>query len=225
MNAQEHRAEYTQAIRRAKERGEFHTWFNGSASEKDAEIDGFWDFTNSIARPEIRAWLSPTHKRTALEIGCGGGRILNAASYYFGKVIGLDIHDDLDEIKRRDNVKVIRGDGETIPLPNGSVDFVYSFIVFHHLRSLGCAKGYIGETHRVLKPGGLAHIYYGVTKRQSRHFPAYCANQSSISINREDMLSWVRPSFEVVSEHRSWRYKDGELSHGYQSSVFMRKIG
>ncbi|MBI5728358.1 MAG: SAM-dependent methyltransferase, partial [Candidatus Magasanikbacteria bacterium] len=36
--------------------------------------------------------LTDPKRQTALEIGCGGGRLLAAAAAVFGRVIGIDIH-------------------------------------------------------------------------------------------------------------------------------------
>jgi SAM-dependent methyltransferase len=104
-------------------------------------VNGAWDFAIHIATPEVRFHLGNPHEKVALEIGCGGGRLLAAASQYFRRVIGLDIHTRLDWVRQHlagrgiQNCDVIRGDGATIPVPDHSVDFVYSFIVLHHLQS------------------------------------------------------------------------------------------
>ncbi|MBS4067185.1 MAG: methyltransferase domain-containing protein [Sulfurimonas sp.] len=145
---------------------DFFTWFDGSRDTDAAFVRGGWDFMLHIAHP-ASAYLTKPEDKIALEIGHGGGRILSAASRYFKAVIGVDIHDNnqmvIDELKSRGihNFQLIKTTGDKICLEDSSLDFVYSFIVFQHVEKFQVFKNYLKETSRILKPGGIAVLYFG----------------------------------------------------------------
>ena len=156
----------------------FFRWFNNDASLVDATFSGAWDFSWHIAAPLARHLgrsVTADGGMTALEIGCGGGRMLGHAARMFPRVIGVDVHDHLDAVGRRlaevgiDNVDLRRCDGLSLPCDDASVDVVYSFIVFQHLEKIAILIAYLRESFRVLKPGGLAMIYAGRQARLSLH--------------------------------------------------------
>lgn len=159
---------------------DFFAWFNNAPSADAAFIQGAWDFACHIAPPLCGLVKSPG-EATALEIGHGGGRILAAASHAFSRVIGVDIHDQNElvaqELKNRGvaNALLLKGDGGSLPLPDGAVDIVYSFIVFQHLERIEAFDRYFAEISRVLKPGGAGIVYFGRWMRYSfeRTQPAY----------------------------------------------------
>jgi len=222
-----HVQRYSEAIASLKTEDEFQVWFNKADDARHAKANGFWDFAIHIATPKVRHHLGDSHNKTALEIGCGGGRMLAAASYYFDHVVGLDIHADLNRVSDHmvdrgiRNFSLVRGDGETIPLPNGSVDFVYSFIVFHHLQSFAAFGSYLRETHRCLKSGGLAMLYYG--KRETLVECSGPANTSTLAMSRDDAIKGAAGcGFEVLDEGDSWRFGPA-LERGYQGFMLLRR--
>ncbi len=100
-----------------------------------------------------------------LDLGSGGGVDVFLAAREVGetgKVYGLDMTDEMLELARQqavdygfDNVEFIKGEIESIPLPDESVDVVISNCVI----SLVSDKGAVfKEIFRVLKPGGRVSI-------------------------------------------------------------------
>ena len=75
----------------------FSCWFYCGAGEKNIkpriqDIDlafksGFRDFYLSVLRHPVPMFLRDMENSVALEIGYGGGRLVNAASHLFKKVI------------------------------------------------------------------------------------------------------------------------------------------
>lgn len=145
---------------------QFFTWFDAAEDASASFIKGAWDFGYHVAAPAVRYVRAPQDK-LALEIGVGGGRLMASASRYFGKVVGVDVHENLDLTHKKleemgcKNVELLRSDGLTIPVPSDSVDFVYSFIVFNHLEKVSVVDSYLDEIGRVLKSGGIAVVYFG----------------------------------------------------------------
>ncbi len=109
--------------------------------------------------PTALAQLKPGE--TVLDLGSGGGiDVLLSARRVGpdGKAYGLDMTDEMlalaNENKRKsgiENVEFLKGEIESIPLPDNSVDVIISNCVIN----LSADKGKVlREAFRVLKPGG-----------------------------------------------------------------------
>ena len=109
--------------------------------------------------PTALAELKPGE--TVLDLGSGGGiDVLLSARRVgpTGKAYGLDMTDDMLELAREnqrkagvENVEFLRGEIESIPLPDNSVDVIISNCVIN----LSADKDRVlREAFRVLKPGG-----------------------------------------------------------------------
>ncbi len=147
-------------------RDAFFTWFDTSEDADAAFIQGQWDFAIHISAA-LAPYVDDPQKKTVLEIGHGGGRLLSAASRYFHRAIGVDIHDRnqlvIEELRRRgcDNVELCQTDGKSIPFPERSIDVVYSYIVLQHVEKMDVFRMYLAETYRLLNRGGIAILYFG----------------------------------------------------------------
>lgn len=96
-----------------------------------------------------------------LDLGSGGGiDVLLSARRVgpTGKAYGLDMTDEMLELAREnqrkagiDNAEFLRGDIESIPLPDASVDVIISNCV---INLSGDKREVLAEAFRVLKPGG-----------------------------------------------------------------------
>lgn len=228
VTLEDHVKKYQEAIDRAAQKDRFSVWFNGSVDPHHARINGFWDFATQIVTPEIQLLLGDPQNKTALEIGYGGGRLLNAARHYFKHVVGLDIHNHADRVASDiggDNVSLLTGDGQTIPSDDESVDFIYSFIVFHHLPSFEVFRSYLSESYRCLSVGGVAHLYYGLSDKDLFVSESYSANELSLKMSSKTARqAAANAGFDVVNAHRSWRIIKGEeLRHGLQASLVLQK--
>lgn len=213
----DHARAYADAIRTARTQGgdAFQNWFNESVSLEESIRRGYWDFSVHVLTAAVVERIRDPSSLTALEIGYGGGRLLNAAASYFGRVVGIDVHDELDAVGSflaslsRDNVELLRTDGRTIPVPDESVDFVYSFIVLQHLPSIATLERYLAETRRVLRAGAVAQLYYGRLSgrnpfRQFREIPDAQVNHVSLELAPRYASRLCRQSgFRVVGSGAS----------------------
>lgn len=111
---------------------------------------------------------------TALEIGCGGGKVTAEAARLFRHLDAGDVSNEMLRKAREGvtepNVSFHKLDGFTLEgFPDGSLDCVYSHDVFVHFSSLQVYP-YLREIARVLNPGGVALISFYDLRR---HFDLF----------------------------------------------------
>jgi SAM-dependent methyltransferase len=142
---------------------------------------------------------------SCVEIGCGAGRITMQLAKEFGSVHALDVSPEMLAYARQNilssNVTFHLSSGNTIPLPNNSVDAVFSTHVFQHFDNLEVGRQNFREVQRVLMPGGtfLIHVPIHVWPRGGRIFEAMlsakkAAGQVKASVHRRFLRFGVFPS-------------------------------
>ncbi len=98
-----------------------------------------------------------------MELGCGDAEMTLAIAAQFpdANIMAFEVdrvqHERNLELPETDNVKFHLAGAERIPLSAGTVDMVMMFKSLHHvpINMMGQA---LREVHRILKPGGCAHI-------------------------------------------------------------------
>lgn len=142
------------------------TWNRLSASEDDAKL-GVAGLTDEAALAAsaattvelLRSSVGIRPEDTVLEIGAGVGRVGAALAPLCRKWIGADVSRHMvAHIRRRladlPNVEAVEISGyDLAAIPSGSVDLVYSTVVFMHLEEWD-RYNYVLESFRVLRPGG-----------------------------------------------------------------------
>lgn len=99
--------------------------------------------------------------RTALDFGCGVGRLTQALGDRFERVTGVDIAPAMIAKAREFNrhgegVRYLLNEKPDLSLlPSGAFDFIYSSITLQHMEPR-YSKHYIAEFVRLLNPDGLA---------------------------------------------------------------------
>ena len=97
-----------------------------------------------------------------LEIGAGIGRLMKPLTgMTFQEIHGCD--SSLTFVTLGQNYlgsgsQLVLNDGLTLPYPDSYFDFVFSFLVFQHFRSLAIIHRNLREIRRVLTTGGLCRI-------------------------------------------------------------------
>ena len=89
--------------------------------------------------------------RDILEAGCGTGLLLAEAARIGRSAIGLDLSRGMLARARERGLRVVQGSLTQIPLPDASVDVVYSMKVLAHVPPIRQA---VAELARVTRPGG-----------------------------------------------------------------------
>ncbi len=102
----------------------------------------------------------PARRRTALDFGCGAGRVTQALADHFEIVTGIDVSPAMLALAVRHNrhgerCRYVLNENRTLDqLEPGSIDLVYSNITLQHLRPR-LIRAYLRGLLRVLAPKGL----------------------------------------------------------------------
>ncbi|HEY1758327.1 MAG TPA: class I SAM-dependent methyltransferase [Bryobacteraceae bacterium] len=139
--------------------------------------------------------FSPVRFGTAVDFGCGVGRLSQALSARFERVIGIDIAASMiDEAVRlnqfTDRCEYLHNVAADLAVvPDESVDFLYSSITLQHVIPM-LAQGYIREFFRVVRPGGVVVFQLPSGPR---------------SVTRH----WVKSAMPVALTNFLWRIRTG----------------
>ena len=128
-----------------------------------------WDLEEFLqtGRDEVRELMAraeqlsvPARRRSALDFGCGAGRLTQALANYFDRVVGVDISTSMLALAERLNQHdtrcryVLNTVSNLAIFESGTFDLIYSRLVLQHLPPR-LERAYLRELLRVLAPGGL----------------------------------------------------------------------
>ncbi|HEX2218047.1 MAG TPA: class I SAM-dependent methyltransferase [Gemmatimonadales bacterium] len=146
-------------------------------------------------RPSLeRAQMVPG-RAVVVEYGSGMGRILRAVHSAGYRCAGVDISETMLAHSRRlvpqvTDLHLLRPNG-SVPLPDASADYVYSYAVLQHIARASLVARAVGEMCRILKPGGLLRLQF-----QPGSMPfGWAPRAGSKALNFENsslLFRWVR---------------------------------
>jgi len=157
-----------------------------------------------------------TAGKSMLELGCGAGRMTKAFAERFGRVVAVDISAEmlaraqalLPETK---NIDWTLGNGSDLSaVPDGSVDFAFSYIVLQHMPTRDLTLFYIRELLRVLKDDGIFLFQFNGLQRPSMNWRGRLVWGA---VDLPWLLGWTGASRSVASAFglnpalagKSWR--------------------
>lgn len=133
--------------------------------------NGGWDLDEFFASGQVeidrtfkhleRIGALPADFASALDFGCGVGRLSRALGGRFERVFGVDAAPTMIDRARQLNAGrrglefVLNQEPRLGRFADGSISFVYSALVLQHI-TYPESLGYVGELLRVLAPGGVA---------------------------------------------------------------------
>jgi SAM-dependent methyltransferase len=133
--------------------------FTGGGSLDDffssgaGEVSGALDVARELGRPRRFG--------SALDFGCGVGRLTRALASRFDRCVGIDVSSKMLDVARRLNADVtnlefvLNSRADLGMFESGSFDLVYSSIVLQHLRSETEIEGFVAELVRVTATDGI----------------------------------------------------------------------
>lgn len=145
-------------------------WWNKSLDEvgihsmdKLVSADSHWSAVLQSGRDDLARAIAITgmtcgQDRTAVEVGCGLGRMSTALADHFGRVVGVDIAPRLiEEAQRRNNLNQVTfevADGVHLrPQSITECDTVFSYEVFYYINS-DALTTYFRDAFQLLRSGG-----------------------------------------------------------------------
>ena len=176
-------------------------FFVDTSLDYDApDMERFLATGREIVRLAVdEAPVRPAETRTAVEIGCGLGRVCLALGERFDHVIGYDIAPEMLVRARQlvpGGVDLRVTDGASLPgLADDSVDLVVTFTVFQHIPDVDVIRRYVLEAGRVLRPGGVFAYQWNNTPGE-RYWQARRAAMAVVQcLGRGDPHGRDRPQF------------------------------
>lgn len=136
----------------------------------DEHRGGKWDEQNFFAtgHQEIEHAMAvaathgvPISHASALDFGCGVGRLTRALSDHFEQCTGVDISETMVDRARTTHADrqqcrfIVNTANDLRCFPETSFDLVYSKYVLQHLPSRALIRTFVTEFVRVLRPGGI----------------------------------------------------------------------
>lgn len=150
----------------------FDRWAGGGAGDRYAREQWLlskWEVVDGVVWPpeKIRvmrdtliAGLRPAPTDTFVDLGCGGGWILQMLQPYFQHSAGLDFSEPMLEQARRlcPEADFCRGDISRLPFQEGRFDCALCYFVFINFTDDDYVARALGEIARVLSKGGRALV-------------------------------------------------------------------
>jgi SAM-dependent methyltransferase len=136
----------------------------------DSQRHGAWDLADFFATGDatiddlmarVSACLPDSSRHSALDFGCGVGRLSQPLTKYYDSVVGVDISRPMVDAADSHNAVpdrcsyVVNTRDDLSLFPTGTMDLVLSLIVLQHMAPQ-YSKAYIAEFVRLIRPGGVA---------------------------------------------------------------------
>jgi len=129
-------------------------------TDEEYRISGKIDYDKYISSDSS---LNLKREHKVLEIGCGNGRMSEYIAENFNIVDCIDISNEyIKQGKERlpyvSNIVWQHVNGITYPYPDEYFDFIFSYTVFQHIKSIEIIRKNFEEITRALKSDGIAKI-------------------------------------------------------------------
>jgi 2-polyprenyl-3-methyl-5-hydroxy-6-metoxy-1,4-benzoquinol methylase len=103
----------------------------------------------------------PAERLSALDFGCGIGRMTRAFAAHFDQVYGVDAAEAMIKLARRSNASfsncrfLVSAEADLNMFASNEFDMIYSWQVLQNMRNRAVALSIVRECVRALKPNGL----------------------------------------------------------------------
>lgn len=174
-------------------------------TEEDFRTSGKLAYQKCIASDKLLTGFS-----SILDFGCGTGRLTEFMARDFTRVVGVDISKTMIELAKTRlrkifNIDLIETDGNTIPLPDNSIDIVFAYLVFQHIKTREMVESLFGEIFRVLIPEGIFKVLLRSDKQKdmNRWWSGVEFSQESIR-KLYEKIGFKTLKSEYQNEHAFW---------------------
>lgn len=154
---------------------------------------------------------------TILDAGCAAGRDCQIFKERDFLPTGIDAVESLIKIAKKNNpdIKYIHGDFSDLPFSDSSFDGIWSHASLLHLETIEDVNKALKEFCRVLKNGGIAHIF--VKKQLGREKTSHVSQEYSGDFsrffrwfNKKELTTLLKEAgFEIIRFDDNYVAKDG----------------
>ena len=173
------------------------------------------DYQRLVAPVLSRCQFSPEGK-AMVELGCGAGRMTRSFARRFERVYAFDVSTGMlsraqSLLRESDNIVWIQGNGSDLSgLANGSVDFVFSYLVLQHLPTERLVRRYVAEMLRVLKDDGVFLFQFNSGRAPTMNWKGRLAwnlvdSLWALGLNRVSRATASCLGFDAAMAGKSWR--------------------
>jgi GR25 family glycosyltransferase involved in LPS biosynthesis len=195
-----------------------HANFSEYYELAEADVESQWQIIQAFMGEEPAPDLT-----VVLDFACGRGRITERFAAVAGSLTCSDINAEaIDCCRQRfanfPNVTCVINDGMSIPLPDESQTFVYSWDSMVHFNAAEL-RVYFREFKRILRPGAMAFVHHsnyaalGGPPRPWNENPACRAyvsasdigmlcDQYALTIVRQRVIDWSEPRLDCLTMFR-----------------------
>jgi 2-polyprenyl-3-methyl-5-hydroxy-6-metoxy-1,4-benzoquinol methylase/uncharacterized protein YbaR (Trm112 family) len=153
--------------------------------------DRLWSETN-WTKDELKGkWV--------LDVGCGAGRFMDAASESEGEIVGIDISNAIDAAKEnlqgRSNIHFVQASIYNLPFQEGAFDYCYCIGVIQHTPDTAESLRSIA---RIVKPGGQIAVTIYPRKPWTKLFSKYWIRPLTKRLKKETLLKLIESVMPVA---------------------------
>ncbi len=207
LKAQQHLHEVPEYFRR-----NYHFQTDGYLSEHSAELyehqvellfSGAGDAMRRILLKPLKERLGDAQGKKFLEVACGTGRMTRFMNLTFpqSNIVATDVSSPYLQVAKRklsdlSRVDFLQTDAAQLPFKDQSFDVVYSIFLFHEL-PLEVRQQVIGESYRVLKPGGLLALVDSVQIKDFEEIKE-ALDQFPVNFHEPFYKNYIQNSMEAI---------------------------
>lgn len=187
----------------------YQKWFDSATSLEAVRSQAALDFYHRIWTPDCYAELGCPFGLTAMEIGSGGGRLLANAASVFERAIGCDLVYDVGTCGAIRTQSYIASQGVDVMrfellspdaleyVPDGSVNFFYSFIAFQHMDDVETVLSYLRVIKRLSRDRNMSRIFCGRSDSVGPHVRE-ASNDTTFDVTFKCSPEWFASNVRLL---------------------------
>lgn len=146
-------------------------------------------FGNGFGADALLSLVDP--KWIVADLGCGTGDVARRLAPVLDRVIAIDREPSMlkacrKRLKDLENVEIIQGDLESLPLESNSLDAAVIMLVMHHMED---PVAIVREAHRVIRKGGVLLVVDMVAHDRDDY--RFTMGHAHLGFDEQDVQSWL----------------------------------
>ncbi|MCB1024849.1 MAG: methyltransferase domain-containing protein [Acidobacteria bacterium] len=160
-------------------------------------------YRDYLSRNLARSVIRPGKNEVILDFGCGVGRLSEFLAKDAGKIIGLDLSDEMLKVaeknKKSPNIEY-KNTSEIAELQDNTFDKIFTFWVLQHIEDVTLSK-YIEKFHRLLKDNGTLFVFEQTQTATTNYNDVHIQRAGS---DYENLF--LQGSFQLIKKKNVFRF-------------------